>query len=68
MIDDKIKYIARKAAAAGLNLKDARALFDALYVSDAIMLAGGSKTKAAKIAGVRREHMHRLRNKSTVEE
>lgn len=58
-----ITFLARRAAEKGLRLRDARALFDALYRADALALSGGNVTRAAERAGVNRENFsrHRLR-------
>lgn len=43
-----------------LRLRQARYVFDALYLSAVLKLAGGNVTKAAKIAGVNREAINRI--------
>lgn len=61
-----IKYIARRCANKGLRLRQARALFDALHIADALGQTGGNVTKAAKIAGVTRTSLLRMtRGKET---
>ena len=47
-----IEALARRSAVAGLGLRDARQLFEALYIADALVLSQGSVTGAADIAGV----------------
>lgn len=44
----------------GLNLKQARALFEAMIVADAIMLAAGNETAAAAALGIDRVTLHRM--------
>lgn len=62
MTPDPIVYLARRCAHAGLSLRDARYLFEAIYMADALMLAGGNQTEAAKIAGQQRtSHLLRRR-------
>ena len=55
-----IKALAKKCALAGLRLRDANFLFDALYVSDSLAQTHGNKSKAAGIAGMNREALTRL--------
>lgn len=55
-----IQALAQKCANAGLRLRDARTLFDALYIADALAQTGGVKSRAATIAGVQREALSRL--------
>ena len=61
---EPIKYLAQRAARANLKLKDAVYLFEALYQADAIMLAGGNKTKATKLTGQNREAMLKRRKRA----
>ncbi|WP_366942701.1 helix-turn-helix domain-containing protein [uncultured Roseobacter sp.] len=60
---DPIKFVARRCAMRGLNLKDARDLFDALMISDAIALEDGNKTKAAKRLGIKPAQLHRIKSR-----
>ena len=66
MSGDAIKGLARHTAQAGLKRRDALALFEALYMADAIMLSGGDKTRAADRAGVSRFAIYRARDRATV--
>lgn len=55
MTDDPqepIKQLARKCSRANLNLRSSLALFDALYIADALALSGGVILTAAERAGV----------------
>lgn len=54
-----IAHLAHKAARKGLKFRDAVALFEALYICDAIVMAGGNKTRAAEAAGVDRPYLSR---------
>jgi len=47
MDDEPLRALARKCARANLSLRDARALFLALYAADALMLEGGDRRAAA---------------------
>ncbi len=62
-----IQALARKCASRRLKLRDAVALLDALYIADALARTGGNKSKAAEIAGIGREHIHRIQKRSEVE-
>lgn len=59
--------LGRVCAEKGLRLRDAKYLFDALYVSDALMLSGGNITKAAERAGIRRENLTRLKDRREIQ-
>lgn len=65
-----IRRIAQRCARANLRLRDARALFEAIYRADALALEGGNITRAAKRAGVIREtfHRQRTRDETAIEE
>ncbi|WP_170759973.1 hypothetical protein [Ruegeria lacuscaerulensis] len=63
---EDIQTLARKCAQSDLNMRQARYLFDALYTSDAIKLAGGNSAKAARRAGVGREALFRMQVRGTV--
>lgn len=67
MSAEVIETLARKCARANLDLRDARALFHSLYISDAIMLAGGNKSKAAEIAEVERRWVSRTAKKALLD-
>ena len=54
------EWLARHCVVKGLRLRDAVALFEALYIADAIAAERGNVTAAAARAGVSRE-MIRLR-------
>lgn len=54
-----LKALARKCAERGLSITDAVALFEALYLADALAMSGGTRTRAAEIAGVARETIYR---------
>lgn len=56
---DLIHAIAGLAARRGLGLHEANALFNALYRSDVMMVAGGDPEKAAQIAQVDRCYFDR---------
>lgn len=58
-----IEALARRSARAGLKLRDARALFNALYVADALMLSGGNMHKAAVRAGYEPAALFRMRER-----
>lgn len=58
---DPIKWLARRCAGRGLGMQDARTLFEALYIADALAVAGGNVTRAAEIAGVNRATIVRHR-------
>ena len=58
-----IKTLARTLAKDGLRLPDARYVFDALYVHSALKLSDGNQTKAARLAGVNRECLIRMRRR-----
>lgn len=58
--NEHIKRLARLCAMKGLKLKDARSLFDALYIADALIVEDGNKTKAAQRAGMGRTHIMRM--------
>lgn len=60
-MNSPIEHLARKTANAGLKLRDAKALFEALYMADALMLSGGSMEKAAKRSKISRDHFYRMR-------
>ncbi|WP_371398897.1 hypothetical protein [Marinovum algicola] len=60
----EIQKLARRCANADLRLRDARALFNALYDADALALAGGNRAAAARLAGVDRVQMCRRRRDS----
>lgn len=66
-MSEAIEILARRSAEKGLKLRDARALFDAVYRADALILAGGSVTEAARIAGVNRECLHRQRVRDEIQ-
>ena len=57
-----IQHLARKCAFANLRLGQAVELFTALYLADAMFLARGNQTTAAKNAGVHRSTIN-LRTK-----
>jgi DNA-binding NtrC family response regulator len=57
---DEIEALAHETVIRGLKLKDARDIFEAVYMANALSVAGGSKTKAAEIAGIQREHVSRI--------
>ena len=61
-----ILELARRTARANLKLRDARALFDAIYRADALILAGNSIGRAAKLAGVNREALMRQRRQDEI--
>ena len=61
---EDIQALARKAAHSGLRLRDARALFEALYIADALHLADGNLTAAARISGVDPAGLHRRQRKA----
>lgn len=61
--EEQIKRLAESAARCGLRLRDARFLFDTLYVTGALVRSGGNQTKAAEIAGVNREALIRMRDR-----
>lgn len=63
-----IEYLARKAAVSGLCLRDARSLFDALYVADALAIEGGSLSRAAQRAEMSRKHLCRIRGRTETED
>lgn len=58
-----IKGLAQGAAHGGLKLHDARAMFDSLYIANALVLARGNKSKAAEIAGIERASLLRIRRR-----
>jgi DNA-binding NtrC family response regulator len=67
MAVEDIQALARKCAESDLNMRESRYLFDALYVTDAIMLAGGNSAKAARRAGVGREALFRMQKRGTID-
>lgn len=66
MAHEAIKTLARLAAARGLKMRQANALFDALYVADALSVSNGSVSKAARLANVNRECLHRMEHRARV--
>lgn len=56
---ESCRKLARACADAGLSIHSARAIFEAVYLSDVLAVSGGNVTKAAEIAGIRREQIHR---------
>lgn len=54
-----IRALAQRCATSNLPLKDARALFEALYLADAMALANGNRTKAGERAGLSRVTINR---------
>lgn len=68
MSEEHIGALGRRAARANLNWMEAKALFNALYVSDALMLAQGNSEAAAEIAGVNRVHLYRMSKIRDVED
>lgn len=57
---ERIETIARRAAMAGLNLAQARHLFDVLYIADAMRRHGGNRVQAAETLGIDRVTLHRM--------
>ena len=65
MTDDPhsvIKALARKCANADLNMRSARALFNALYLADAISENHGNIADATRFAGLDPGHYTRAQN------
>lgn len=58
------EWLARHCAAKGLRLRDAVALFEALYIADAIAAGAGNVSAAAQRAGVGREMIYCRRQQS----
>ena len=56
---EMIESLARECAHSGLKIKDAVTLFDSVYLANALALTHGNKTKAAEIAGIKRESIIR---------
>ena len=63
---EMIEALARKCALKGLRLRDAQALFGALYRADVLAVAGGNMTRAAELAGVNREAFLRMQKKQDI--
>lgn len=57
---DAIRNLARTCAENNLSLREARALFEMLYIADCVRLSGGNRSKAAEIAGIERAHFYRI--------
>jgi DNA-binding NtrC family response regulator len=62
-----IAFLARRCAFSNLTLADARDLFDALYLADALRSAEGNRTMAAEIAGISRGHFHKRRRVKAIQ-
>jgi hypothetical protein len=62
-----IPLLARKCAEKGLSLRDARALFEALWVADAVALHG-SQRAAARALGMDASVLCRLRKRGEIGE
>jgi len=56
-----VKALARKCGP--LNLRDARALFDALYVADVLAEARGNVSEAARLAETGRVQIYRIQGR-----
>lgn len=62
----KIKALAQTCAQKGLGLRDARLLFESLYVADALVLSQNNKTKSARKLGLNRERLYRIQKRAAV--
>lgn len=57
------QWLARRCAERGLRLSDARALFEALYIADALVLEHGNISAAARRAGLNYRTIQRRRGR-----
>lgn len=55
-----IAWLARRCATRDLTLPQAQKVFALAYAADALMLAGGNATRAARRAGIDYVTLHRL--------
>lgn len=65
--EDKVRALARRCAAAGLTLRDGRALLDALWVADQ-RIGHGSDMAAARAHGMSNVTLWKLRRACEVPE
>lgn len=60
-VEDDVERVAKNLTA--LRLRQAKYIFDAMYLRAVLRQTGGDVTKAAEIAGCRRETIHRIINR-----